>query len=103
MKGRIDFKKEEWAPDTFDMDSLALQPVPDPNGKYPLYKYASVLGTPGLTAFVGFEGLAEAKEVRFTCFPAKPCLQRLIRAKQSSFLLALQALDRQYSTLMLEK
>lgn len=33
------------------MDSLALQVVPDPHGRYPLSKYTSVLGTPGLTAF----------------------------------------------------
>ena len=46
------------------MDSLALQTVPNPNGMYPLYKYTSVLGTPGLTAFVGFEGLVNGKEVR---------------------------------------
>jgi len=62
VEGRVDFKPEEWAPDTFDMDSLALQVVPNPNGMYPLSKYISVLGTPGLTAFVGFEGLVESKE-----------------------------------------
>lgn len=64
MTGRVDFKPAEWAPDTFDMDSLALRVVPNPNGMYPLSKYISLLGTPGLTAFVGFEGLVEAKEVR---------------------------------------
>jgi len=46
------------------MDSLTLQTVPNPNGMYPLYKYASVFGTPGLTAFAGFEGLVDGKEVR---------------------------------------
>jgi NADPH-dependent curcumin reductase CurA len=48
---------------------MALQVVPNPGGHYPLYKYASVLGTPGLTAFVGFEGLAEAKEVSKSLIP----------------------------------
>ncbi|KAF8073464.1 hypothetical protein FPV67DRAFT_1620585 [Lyophyllum atratum] len=62
LEGRVDFKPAEWAPDTFDMDSLALRVVPNPNGVYPLSKYISVLGTPGLTAFVGFEGMVEAKE-----------------------------------------
>jgi NADPH-dependent curcumin reductase CurA len=61
----VDFKPEEWTPDTFDMDSLALRVVPNPNGMYPLSKYISLLGTPGLTAFVGFEGLVDAKEVCF--------------------------------------
>ncbi|KAG6815665.1 hypothetical protein H0H93_009259, partial [Arthromyces matolae] len=59
---RVDFKLEEWAQDTFDMDSLALQVVPNPNGLYPLSKYTSLLGTPGLTAFVGYEGLVEVNE-----------------------------------------
>ncbi|KAG6855790.1 hypothetical protein H0H87_010803 [Tephrocybe sp. NHM501043] len=62
VEGRVTFKQGEWAPDTFDMDSLALQVVPDPKGLYPLSKYVNLLGTPGLTAFVGFEGLVEAKE-----------------------------------------
>lgn len=62
--GRINFKPEEWAPGTFDMDSLALQVVPNPNGLYPLSKYTSIMGTPGLTAFVGMEGIIDGKEVR---------------------------------------
>lgn len=45
------------------MDSLALQVVPNPNGAFPLTKYCSVLGTPGLTAFVGFHGLVNGKAV----------------------------------------
>ncbi|KIK50791.1 hypothetical protein GYMLUDRAFT_182231 [Collybiopsis luxurians FD-317 M1] len=44
------------------MDSLALQTVPNPNGAYPLSKYTNILGTPGLTAFVGMEGLIKGKE-----------------------------------------
>ncbi|PPQ91652.1 hypothetical protein CVT25_013207 [Psilocybe cyanescens] len=60
--GRINFKPEEWAPGTFDMDSLALQVVPNPNGLYPLSKYTSIMGTPGLTAFVGMEGIIDGKE-----------------------------------------
>ncbi|KAG6915437.1 hypothetical protein DXG01_011467 [Tephrocybe rancida] len=62
IEGRVDFNPSDWAPDTFDMDSLALQVVPNPNGLYPLSKYISLLGTPGLTGYVGFEGLVEAKE-----------------------------------------
>ncbi|KAF9003873.1 hypothetical protein BDQ17DRAFT_1424846 [Cyathus striatus] len=62
VDGRVQFKPDEWAPETFDMDSLALQTVPNPNGMYPLSKYASVMGTPGLTAFVGFEGIIQGKE-----------------------------------------
>jgi len=61
--GRVNFKPEDWAPGTFDMDSLALQTVPNPGGNYPLSRYTSILGTPGLTAFVGFEGIIEGKEV----------------------------------------
>ncbi|KAG6864893.1 hypothetical protein C0991_006508 [Blastosporella zonata] len=59
VEGRVNFKPEEWAHDTFDMDSLVLQLVPNPNGLYPLSKYSSLLGTPGLTAFVAYEGLVE--------------------------------------------
>ncbi|TFK41535.1 hypothetical protein BDQ12DRAFT_678153 [Crucibulum laeve] len=62
IDSRVNFKPEEWAPGTFDMDSLALQVVPNPNGNYSLTKYASILGTPGLTAFVGFEGIIKGKE-----------------------------------------
>ncbi|KAF7428361.1 hypothetical protein PC9H_007583 [Pleurotus ostreatus] len=62
IEGRIDFKPEDWPPATFDMDSLALQVVPNPGGAFPVTHYASALGTPGLSAFVGFEGLAQAKE-----------------------------------------
>ncbi|RDB24661.1 Zinc-type alcohol dehydrogenase-like protein PB24D3.08c [Hypsizygus marmoreus] len=62
IEGRINYKPEDWAPDTFDMDSLALRTVPNPNGLYPLSRYTSLLGTPGLTAFVGFEGIVEGKE-----------------------------------------
>ncbi|KAG5728702.1 Zinc-type alcohol dehydrogenase-like protein PB24D3.08c [Termitomyces sp. T112] len=61
IEGRVAFDLKEWAPHTFDMDSLALQVVPNPNGLYPLSKYISLLGTPGLTGFVGFNGLVEAK------------------------------------------
>ncbi|KAJ7580391.1 hypothetical protein C8J56DRAFT_1169228 [Mycena floridula] len=59
-EGRINFKAEEWPAHTFDMDTLALQVVPNPGDAFPLTCYASVLGTPGLTAYVGFEGLITA-------------------------------------------
>ncbi|KAL4255917.1 Medium-chain dehydrogenase/reductase [Pleurotus pulmonarius] len=61
IEGRIDYKESDWPPATFDMDSLALQVVPNPGGAFPLTKYTSLLGTPGLSAFVGFEGMAEAE------------------------------------------
>ncbi|KAJ7886738.1 hypothetical protein B0H13DRAFT_896904 [Mycena leptocephala] len=46
---------------TFDMDSLVLQPVPDPQGAFPWARYCSCLGAPGLTAFIGLEHVADAK------------------------------------------
>ncbi|THU92228.1 NAD(P)-binding protein [Dendrothele bispora CBS 962.96] len=60
VEGRVDVTK--YPPGTFDMDSLALQPVPNPNGMYPLSHYASILGTPGLTGYVGFQGIIQGKE-----------------------------------------
>ncbi|KAJ7638420.1 hypothetical protein FB45DRAFT_902792 [Roridomyces roridus] len=48
--------------DTFDMDSLALQVVPDPQGAFPWTRYCGILGVPGLSAFAGFEVYANAKE-----------------------------------------
>jgi NADPH-dependent curcumin reductase CurA len=45
------------------MDSLALQKVPNPEGKYPLSFYTNIMGTPGLTAFVGFEAIIDGKQV----------------------------------------
>lgn len=39
------------------MDSLALQIVPDPRGTYSLSNYTNIMGTPGMTAFVGLEGV----------------------------------------------
>lgn len=57
------------APDyTFDVDALSLQVVPDPKGAFPWSRYFTVLGAPGLTAFCGFEGCADAKPVtQFHC------------------------------------
>jgi hypothetical protein len=48
---------------TIDMDSLYLQRVSDPDGAFPWTKYVGCLGTPGLTAFIGLERVAEAKPV----------------------------------------
>jgi len=62
IEGRVNFKPEDWAPHTFDMDSLALQVVPNPQGAFPLSHFSTALGTPGLTAYVGFHGLCKAKE-----------------------------------------
>jgi NADPH-dependent curcumin reductase CurA len=55
---------------TFDMDSLVLQPVPDPQGAFPWARYCSCLGAPGLTAFIGLEHVADAKAVRPNLNPA---------------------------------
>ncbi|KAK7453492.1 hypothetical protein VKT23_011769 [Stygiomarasmius scandens] len=57
VEGRCNFKPEEWAPGTCDFDSLALQVVPNPQGAFPITRYTSILGTPGLTAYVAFEGI----------------------------------------------
>ncbi|KAF5371386.1 hypothetical protein D9615_009692 [Tricholomella constricta] len=81
----------EWAPDTFDMDSLALRVVPNPNGRYPLSKYISLLGTPGLTAFVGFEALVDAKEGT-TIFVSSGASGLVIRARSSSMAIQLAKL-----------
>ncbi|KAF8984304.1 hypothetical protein BDQ17DRAFT_1260891 [Cyathus striatus] len=46
-------------------EAYTVQPyieIPNLNGMYPLSKYTSVMGTPGLTAFVGFEGIIQGKE-----------------------------------------
>ncbi|KAF8587440.1 NAD(P)-binding protein [Ramaria rubella] len=58
---QIEFKPEEWGPWTFNMDSVALQVVPNPGNAIPWTNFCSVLGTPGLTAFVGFETHARAQ------------------------------------------
>ncbi|KAG6835216.1 hypothetical protein H0H93_003860 [Arthromyces matolae] len=59
LKGRVDFKPEDWPPATFNVDSemFALRAVPNPNGAYPLSTYVNALGLPGLTAFIGFHSL----------------------------------------------
>ena len=65
FKGRINFNTEDWSRDTFDVDALfPPRVVPDPKGAYPLTRYCGILGTAGLSAFTGYEGLANAKEVR---------------------------------------
>ncbi|KAF7305268.1 ADH-zinc-N domain-containing protein [Mycena chlorophos] len=58
VDARFDFKSSNYPPYTFDMDTLVLQPVPNPHGAFPWTSFASVLGTPGLTAFVGLESIA---------------------------------------------
>ncbi|KAJ7187157.1 hypothetical protein C8R46DRAFT_1059018 [Mycena filopes] len=61
VEGRAKYNAAE-APDyTYDVDALALQIVPDPKGAFPWTRYFTVLGAPGLTAFCGFEGCADAK------------------------------------------
>lgn len=63
LPGRIKYNPTEWPAGTFDMDTLALQVVPNPNGAFPWSRYCSILGTPGLSAFAGFETYCEAKKV----------------------------------------
>ncbi|KAJ7672838.1 hypothetical protein B0H17DRAFT_1083540 [Mycena rosella] len=62
IEGRVEYKESEWPAGTFDMDSLALQVVPDPQGAFPWSRYCSILGIPGLSAFAGFEAYANAQE-----------------------------------------
>ncbi|KAJ7751444.1 hypothetical protein B0H16DRAFT_1548443 [Mycena metata] len=56
---RVEFKG--FAPGTFDMDTLALQPVPNPGGAFPWRSFCSALGLPGFTGFVGLENFGDAK------------------------------------------
>lgn len=53
LLARVKFKPEDWAPHTNDVDSMSLQVVPDPKGKFPLSSYLNVLSTPGATAWIG--------------------------------------------------
>ncbi|KAJ7795326.1 hypothetical protein B0H14DRAFT_2919724 [Mycena olivaceomarginata] len=57
---RVELRRED-PQYTIDMDSLYLRRVPDPEGAFPWTKYVGCLGTPGLTAFIGLERVAEAK------------------------------------------
>ncbi|KAF5360013.1 hypothetical protein D9758_007599 [Tetrapyrgos nigripes] len=62
IEGRVRWDPKNWAPYTVNLDdAVPLRVVPNPNGAFPLTTYCNLLGTPGLTAFVGFEALAEAK------------------------------------------
>ncbi|KAF7288343.1 ADH-zinc-N domain-containing protein [Mycena chlorophos] len=58
VDARFDFASANYPSYTFDMDSMLLRPVPDPHGAFPWSRFASVLGMPGLTAFVGLESVA---------------------------------------------
>ncbi|KAF7288843.1 ADH-zinc-N domain-containing protein [Mycena chlorophos] len=58
VDARFDFAGANYPPYTFDMDTLVLQPVPDPQGTFRWVHFASVLGTPGLSAYVGLESVA---------------------------------------------
>ncbi|KAJ7787759.1 hypothetical protein B0H14DRAFT_2951996, partial [Mycena olivaceomarginata] len=59
VDARVELRRED-PQYTIDMDSLYLQRVPDPEGAFPWTKYVGCLGTPGLTAFIGLERVAEA-------------------------------------------
>ncbi|KAJ7493565.1 hypothetical protein FB451DRAFT_1348613 [Mycena latifolia] len=61
VEGRAKYNAGEVPDYTFDVDALSLQVVPDPKGAFPWSRYFTVLGAPGLTAFCGFEGCADAK------------------------------------------
>ncbi|KXN84701.1 Zinc-type alcohol dehydrogenase-like protein PB24D3.08c, partial [Leucoagaricus sp. SymC.cos] len=56
MEGRC-MERELWTPETFDMDSLGLQPVPDPEGAFPFSRYTSLMGIPGLAGYSSFMSL----------------------------------------------
>ncbi|KAJ7477177.1 hypothetical protein B0H11DRAFT_1864861 [Mycena galericulata] len=62
IEGRVVYNPSEWPAGTFDMDALALQVVPNPQGAFPWTRYCSILGIPGLSAFAGFEAYGNAKE-----------------------------------------
>lgn len=59
IEGRVRFDPKEWTPWTFDIDALALQTVQNPGIPWP--SFVNILGTSGLTAFVGFEAFASAQ------------------------------------------
>ncbi|KAJ7439067.1 hypothetical protein B0H11DRAFT_2103251 [Mycena galericulata] len=59
VDARVDFKG--FPSYTFDMDSLVLQPVPNPSGAFPWRSFCSCLGVPGFTAFVALDKFADAK------------------------------------------
>ncbi|KAJ7135918.1 hypothetical protein C8R44DRAFT_662176 [Mycena epipterygia] len=59
IDARVDFKG--FPSYTFDMDSLALQPVPNPGGAFPWRSFCSCLGLSGITAFVGLDKFGDAK------------------------------------------
>ena len=58
---RVEYK--DFPSYTFDMDSLILQPVQDPQGAFPWPRFCSCLGVPGMAAYVGIEKFADVKPV----------------------------------------
>ncbi|KAJ7477164.1 hypothetical protein B0H11DRAFT_1293397 [Mycena galericulata] len=62
IEGRVAYDPSEWPAGTFDMDSLALQVVPNPMGAFPWTRYCSILGIPGLSAFAGFEAYGNVRK-----------------------------------------
>ncbi|KAJ6475693.1 hypothetical protein C8R47DRAFT_1220531 [Mycena vitilis] len=62
IEGRGKHNPAELPDYTYDVDSFSLQVVPDPQGAFPWSRYLTILGVPGLSAFCGFEGCADAKE-----------------------------------------
>ncbi|KAF8583186.1 alcohol dehydrogenase [Ramaria rubella] len=78
---QIKFKPEEWGPWTFNMDSVALQVIPNPGNAIPWTNFCSVLRTPSLTAFVGFEthGRAQAGETIYVSSAASGVGQMIVQ------------------------
>jgi NADPH-dependent curcumin reductase CurA len=59
---REEFKAAEWVPWTFNMDLLSLNVVENPGNAIRWTTFCGALGTPGLTAWAGFEEYVNAKE-----------------------------------------
>ncbi|KAJ7220688.1 hypothetical protein GGX14DRAFT_431753 [Mycena pura] len=59
VDARVEYK--DFPSYTFDMDSLILKPVQDPQGAFPWPRFCSCLGVPGMAAYVGIEKIADVK------------------------------------------
>ncbi|TRM57886.1 hypothetical protein BD626DRAFT_204604 [Schizophyllum amplum] len=63
MEARRKWNQADWPAWTANIDDIGNpNQVPDPNGAFPLYKYCSVAGAPGMTAYASFKKYADAKK-----------------------------------------
>ncbi|KAI5895550.1 NAD(P)-binding protein [Schizophyllum commune H4-8] len=63
MEARRNWNPAEWPWWTANMDDFGgAQKIPDPKGAFPLSKYCSVAGSPGMTAYVSWKKYANAKK-----------------------------------------